>query len=139
MKPRLTVLFLALFLLSASVVWSENQPGSEFPAYEPPRIEDFPAAPAPATSGESAPPSEPSAPEPAAEVTPPPAMQEYRVWIWQENGDSLSMIAKKLYGDPQKWRLIYLANKDVIKDPNKIYPKQKLKIPPADWIPDNGL
>jgi nucleoid-associated protein YgaU len=60
----------------------------------------------------------------------------YKVWIWQENGDSLSKIAQKVYGDRTKWKLIYLANKDTIKDPNKIYPKQKLKIPPADWQPN---
>jgi len=59
----------------------------------------------------------------------------YRVWIWQENGDTLWRIAEKVYGDRNKWPLIYEANRDVIKDPNKIYPKQVLKIPPIDWHP----
>jgi LysM repeat protein len=62
----------------------------------------------------------------------PPA---YKVWIWQENGDTLWRIAQKVYGDKDKWPLIYAANRDVIKDPNKIYPKQVLKIPPVDWQP----
>ncbi len=66
---------------------------------------------------------------------PPPKMTAYKVWIWQETGDTLWRIAEKVYGDKDKWRLIYLANKDVIKDPNKIYPKQRLKIPPPDWQP----
>jgi nucleoid-associated protein YgaU len=62
----------------------------------------------------------------------------YRVWIWQENGDCLWRIAEKVYGDRNKWSLIYLANRDVIQDPNKIYPKQKLRIPSADWQPSTG-
>ncbi|HET9577706.1 MAG TPA: LysM peptidoglycan-binding domain-containing protein [Usitatibacter sp.] len=45
-------------------------------------------------------------------------------------GDSLSKIAKREYGDANAWQRIFEANKDVIKDPNKIYPGQKLKIPP---------
>lgn len=53
----------------------------------------------------------------------------YRVWIWQENGDCLWNIAKKFYGDGKKWKIIYEANKNEIKDPRKIYPKQKLIIP----------
>ena len=61
--------------------------------------------------------------------------KKYKVWIWQENGDCLWRIAQKVYGDKEKWRLIYLANRDVIRDPNKIYPKQRLRIPPPDWQP----
>jgi len=46
-------------------------------------------------------------------------------------GDSLSKIAKREYGDAAKWRRIYEANKDIIKDPDLIYPGQTLKIPGA--------
>ena len=46
-------------------------------------------------------------------------------------GDSLSKIAKQEYGDANKWRTIYEANKDLIKDPDLIYPGQELKIPGA--------
>ena len=46
-------------------------------------------------------------------------------------GDSLSKIAKREYGDANKWRTIYEANKDLIKDPDLIYPGQELKIPGA--------
>jgi nucleoid-associated protein YgaU len=38
-------------------------------------------------------------------------------------GDSLSKIAGREYGDPQKWRRIYDANRDLIKDPDLIYPR----------------
>jgi len=46
-------------------------------------------------------------------------------------GDSLSKIAKREYGDANKWRTIYEANNDLIKDPDLIYPGQELKIPEA--------
>ena len=62
-------------------------------------------------------------------------LTQYNVWIWQENGDTLWRIAEKVYGDRTKWPLIYQANRDKIQDPNKIYPKQVLKIPPLDWQP----
>ena len=44
-------------------------------------------------------------------------------------GDSLSKIAKREYGDAQKWRQIYEANRDQIKDPDLIYPGQVFTIP----------
>jgi nucleoid-associated protein YgaU len=44
-------------------------------------------------------------------------------------GDSLSKIAKREYGDANDWNRIFEANKDIVKDPNKIFPGQKLKIP----------
>ena len=47
-----------------------------------------------------------------------------------ESGDSLSKIAKAEYGNANDWPRIFEANKDVLKDPNKIFPGQKLKIPP---------
>ena len=45
-------------------------------------------------------------------------------------GDSLSKIAKAEYGNANDWPRIFEANKDILKDPDKIYPGQKLKIPP---------
>lgn len=46
-----------------------------------------------------------------------------------KKGDTLSAIAKQRLGDATKWRAIYEANKDVIKNPDLIYPGQKIKIP----------
>ena len=42
------------------------------------------------------------------------------------NGESLWTIAgrKDIYNDPYMWPLIYKANRDQIKDPNLIYPRQ---------------
>ena len=47
-----------------------------------------------------------------------------------KSGDSLSRIAKAEYGDASAWNRIFEANKDILKDPDKIFPGQKLKIPP---------
>ena len=44
-------------------------------------------------------------------------------------GDSLSKIAKREYGNANDWPRIFEANKDQIKDPNKIFPGQKIRIP----------
>jgi LysM repeat protein len=48
-----------------------------------------------------------------------------------KSGDSLSKIAKELLGDANRWREIYKANEDKIKNPDLIYPGQELVIPGA--------
>lgn len=48
-----------------------------------------------------------------------------------KSGDSLSKIAKDIYGDASKWNRIYAANKDKIKDPDLIHPGQEFTIPDA--------
>lgn len=45
-------------------------------------------------------------------------------------GDTLSAIAKKYYGDANKYNAIFEANKPMLSHPDKIYPGQKLRIPP---------
>lgn len=45
-------------------------------------------------------------------------------------GDTLSAIAKKYYGDASKYPVIFEANKPMLTHPDKIYPGQKLRIPP---------
>lgn len=47
------------------------------------------------------------------------------------SGDTLSKIAQREYGDASKWRRIYEANKDAIKNPDLIYPGQTFRIPDA--------
>ena len=44
-------------------------------------------------------------------------------------GDSLSKIAKREYGSASEWTRIHEANRDQIKNPDLIFPGQKLKIP----------
>ena len=54
-----------------------------------------------------------------------PSGQNYTV----KRGDCLWNIAKKYYGNGSKYTTIYNANRDKIKNPNLIYPGQKLTIP----------
>ena len=48
-----------------------------------------------------------------------------------KRGDTLWGIAAKdfIYGDPWQWPLIFKANRDKIKNPHLIFPRQNLKIP----------
>jgi nucleoid-associated protein YgaU len=48
-----------------------------------------------------------------------------------KSGDTLSKIAKEMYGDAGKYPQIFEANKPMLKDPDKIYPGQVLRIPRA--------
>jgi len=55
----------------------------------------------------------------------------YVVGTWAADRDCLWNIAgkKNIYNDPWKWKRIYRANREKIKDPDIIYPGQKLIIP----------
>lgn len=44
-------------------------------------------------------------------------------------GDTLSKIAEQYYGDMTLYPKIFEANRDVLDDPNRIYPGQRLRIP----------
>ncbi len=56
-----------------------------------------------------------------------------RVYVVQK-GDFLYKIAEmdEMYADPLKWKRIYRANRELIQDPNLIYPDWELTIP-RDW------
>ena len=47
-----------------------------------------------------------------------------------KSGDTLSRIAKEEYGDANSYMKIFEANKPMLSNPDKIYPGQKLRIPP---------
>jgi LysM repeat protein len=55
-----------------------------------------------------------------------PVYQEYTI----QQGDTLSHIAHAFYNKASKWTVIYEANSDKIKDPSKLKPGTKIKIPP---------
>ncbi len=59
--------------------------------------------------------------------TPEPESQ----WHTVVSGDNLSKIAKKFYGDANKYPVIFEANKPMLSHPDKIYPGQMLRIPPV--------
>ncbi len=46
-----------------------------------------------------------------------------------QKGDTLSKIAKHYYGDANAYPKVFEANREVIKDPNLIFPGQKIRIP----------
>ena len=46
-----------------------------------------------------------------------------------QSGDTLSALAKKYYGNAGDYPRIFEANREVIKDADKIYPGQKIRIP----------
>lgn len=64
-------------------------------------------------------------PEPEA-VAPKP------VFYTVKSGDYLSKIAKAQYGDANKWPALFKANREVIKDPDLIYPGQQIRVPNLD-------
>lgn len=62
--------------------------------------------------------------QPAIEVAA-PAHQTYTV----QEGDTLSAIAQRFYGDANTYSRIFDANRDKLDDPNLIQPGQELVIP----------
>jgi len=46
-----------------------------------------------------------------------------------KSGDSLSKIAKDIYGDPMQYKKIFEFNTDILSNPDLIKPGQTLKIP----------
>lgn len=58
-------------------------------------------------------------------ATPEPESRMYTV----KSGDTLSKIAKEMYGDANKYNKIFEANRPLLSDPNKIYVGQVLRIP----------
>jgi len=46
-----------------------------------------------------------------------------------KSGESLSKIAKHYYGDPMKYKQIFEANTNILKNPDLIHPDQGLVIP----------
>jgi nucleoid-associated protein YgaU len=54
-----------------------------------------------------------------------------------KRGESLAVIAGHELGDPALWPVLYRANRDRIKDPQRIYPGQRISIPaPGEALPE---
>ncbi|MES9963829.1 MAG: peptidoglycan-binding protein LysM [Candidatus Sedimenticola sp. 20ELBAFRAG] len=64
-----------------------------------------------------------NAPEPTADV------EYYTI----EKGDSLWKIAGRFYGTGSDYVRLFEANREVIKDPDLIYPGQKIRVPAKAW------
>jgi nucleoid-associated protein YgaU len=61
----------------------------------------------------------------AGELLEPDNVEYYTI----QSGDSLSKIAKHYYQNAMEYPRIFDANKEVIQDPDLIYPGQKIRIP----------
>lgn len=94
---------------------------AEKPAPEPTTPSAHKAEPPPVPS--DAPVPEPSAPAPQM-----PADHDARTYTVQP-GDTLWKIAETHYGNGADYMKIFEANRDLLDDPNKIFPGQELKIP----------
>ncbi len=64
----------------------------------------------------------------ADQLKAPPQTSQVEYYTIQ-SGDNLSSIAKKFLGNASAYPKIFEANREVIKDPDKIYPGQKIRIP----------
>ncbi len=62
------------------------------------------------------------------QTTQPADQSQYHTVV---RGDTLSAIAKKFYGNANGYPKIFEANKPMLSHPDKIYPGQVLRIPPA--------
>ncbi|MBP7603996.1 MAG: DUF4398 domain-containing protein [Spirochaetes bacterium] len=60
-----------------------------------------------------------------------PSVKEYVVKFNPKKRDCLWRISLYVYRDARLWPLIYVANRDKIKDPDLIFPGQKFVIPPV--------
>ena len=58
----------------------------------------------------------------------PPVTEKVEYYIIKK-GDTLSAVAKQFYGKANDYPKIFEANREVIKDPNLIFPGQKIRIP----------
>lgn len=77
-------------------------------------------------------------PPAAAEATETPVATEEVAQVLEEanveyyiiqSGDSLSKIAKQFYGNAMEYPRLFEENREVIEDPDLIYPGQKIRIP----------
>lgn len=60
------------------------------------------------------------------------APQPPAIFYTVQSGDTLSRIARQHYGNAMKYPLIFEANRPMLKNPDRIFPGQVLRIPPLD-------
>ncbi len=120
------IFFLIAILLSVTILFSsccKKQVKKQEPVPQTQKVEKAePEKPAPVVKEEPK-------PQPKEEITTTtPTLPTYHE---VKKGECLWRIAeyKEIYNDPFMWPLIYRANKEKIKDPDLIFPKQVFRIP----------
>ena len=103
------------------------------PPPPPTRIDVTPPPPPPPSKGDVTLPPPPPPPPAKGKTTPPKKVEktvagEQRYTV--KAGDTLSGISKRFYGDATLWKKIVAANKDKVKDTDKITIGSVLVIPP---------
>ena len=82
-------------------------------------------------------PAEPATPTDTAAATTPAAatpatpavVAEVKKAVIIHRGDTLWQISRRVYGHGVRYSTIYLANKEMVEDPNRIYPGQVMTVP----------
>jgi nucleoid-associated protein YgaU len=67
--------------------------------------------------------------EPAAKAAGEDAPEEEYDFYEIVSGDTLGKIAERYYGKASEYMRIFEANREIIEDPDRIYPGQKIRIP----------
>lgn len=65
----------------------------------------------------------------AATPATPAVVAEVKKAVIIHRGDTLWQISRRVYGHGVRYSTIYLANKDAVEDPNRIYPGQVMTVP----------
>lgn len=122
---------------------ADQRRAAALPAAAPPS-----SAPAPTPEPAAAPPEPAPAPRPAAdddvarlkreleaakrELAEKRAVEASRPRVYTvQAGDTLRSVARRVYGDPERWQIIFDANDDRIQRGGELSAGQKLVIPPA--------
>lgn len=106
----------------------ETAPSGGIAAIQPEPGETAPEAAASAPADEPAQADETPRSTPEPERTVAATSEDTDIYVVRE-GDSLSGIAEKVYGDPFRYPEIFEANRDKLSSPNRVYIGQRLVIP----------
>ncbi|WP_427022975.1 LysM peptidoglycan-binding domain-containing protein [Aureimonas ureilytica] len=111
---------------------------AEAPVASPSVAASAPSAPIESESPVAAAPAAPTetpvvaANAPPAVTTVQPTLERVEARVIIRKGDTLWRISRNSYGRGSRFTVIYLANGDQIRDPNRIYPGQVFRVPDKD-------
>lgn len=106
-----------------------TRPVGDIAAPTGPDVTPAPPASAPATTTTPGDASTSTVSEPSITVTRQAALEPAASRVIIRRGDTLWRISRETYGLGRRYTVIYLANGDQIRDPNRIYPGQVFRVP----------